>query len=239
MNEDNAADGLLKFPREGEEALLVEGCKILGFKVVDGGVYHDNLHLARIQDKRLVIVNEEAVKDLSYDLPPLTLSRKIKLNEIYFQLCEERIAIHEAGHAVAAIMRQVPFCFVRIGVQQELHLCSKWNRCSDDYSEAPWIARDKQYVLAAGAAAEKLVFDEYHESGVAADREGINVEEVMLLQAKGVEAPDGLDVFDDKVNEVVAELAVIAVRAVAKLLVERQFLSHSEVEQIVEEIEAN
>lgn len=234
MNQDNAAHTLLKLPRSGDESLFVEACRILGFEVRGDGVYHADRHVATIQNQRL-IVNEAITKELSYDLPPLNLQRQNAINEIYFQLCEERVAIHEAGHAVAAVMQQVDFCYVRIGVEHEVQFCSR--NPAPDYRGTPWLAEDRQFVMAAGAAAETLILGDFHTAGVSADRQDLNVCEIMLRDAKGQNPPDSLDVFDERVKEVAAELDAAVIRAVAKHLIERKFLSRAEVEQIVNRIE--
>ena len=126
MNEDNAAHALLKLPRKGEAALFQEACQMLGFQVSGDGVYCEGRHLASIRNNRLV-VNEVELEALSLDLEPLNTQRKIELNRIYFRLNADRVAIHEAGHGVAALLKQVDFCYIRVGMEHEIQLCSMWN----------------------------------------------------------------------------------------------------------------
>ncbi len=232
--DENAAEALMKLPTTGERFLYEEACEALGLELRGNDFYHEENRLATIENGGLTVHNE-AVRKLKFDLPPLNDKRLFALNSVYFRLDKDRVAIHEAGHAVAAWMKAVDFCFVRIGVEHEIQLCAKWSReAADVLRRCPWPTKNRQYVLAAGAAAEKLVFGDYGKQGVESDRKELNADEELLRDAKGVNAPKDLDVFDEWATKVAEKLCPEEVRAVAKRLIEREFLSRKEVKQIIE-----
>lgn len=79
----------------------------------------------------------------------------------------QRVAVHEAGHAIAALLRFVPIDEVKVIYDPKVRFIH------DPKSELADSSDRHDYCLihAAGAAAEKLVFGNHMESGLARDRE--------------------------------------------------------------------
>lgn len=162
----------------------------------------------------------------------------------YTEQEKRRVAIHEAGHAVAAWTMNA-LCYVRIGRVDECQLCGQWLQLVNDFVTEDYVTndeavKDRQFFFAAGAAAETLVFKDYNVHGVSNgtgnDRDQVNEYEGRLLDAQTGNCPDDLNVFDEWVHRAQKRIARYKrpIEAVADGLLKREFLSRKEVENIME-----
>lgn len=185
-------------------------------------------------------LNADGITQVAPILSPLTDELCEKLAPLVHRIDLDAIAVHEAGHAVAAHELNRQFCYVRLSVtDNELAWCKEDGPDALDYSGDPKGVIEVQTVLAAGVAAEKLLFGWHREDGCKQDRVDIQGIEILKRDryGDGDETEVGTDVLDEYVPLANAILTPDKVRAVADALKEKSFLSRVEIEDILENLE--
>lgn len=134
---------------DGEPELLSEVCEALGFVVRDGDVFYKTAPVARIADGQLSL-NPKVSGRLRNELKPLNQHQSDTFTPAWFRFARYRMAVHEAGHAIAAIKFGFGVDLVSIDSRPPVTKCCK-EPCG----------HERQLYYAAGAAAETLVFDSY------------------------------------------------------------------------------
>jgi len=231
----NALDFLREMPHGGHLDSLVSACEALGFSVqpTSDGILIEfgGASVARIQDGCLS-VDMGVANQLNSGMPAPTREQEETFNLVLVKLERNEIAVHEAGHAIAAHVLGLKCTFVRIDPEGEMKLCAdddadSFDESDDEKSEA------MQEVYAAGAAAEELLFGKYRRHGMGMDARDVNVMEIMKIQAETGQPPEQCDVFDQYLRRVKARLVKAQVIAVANALKEKGSLSGEEVESIL------
>jgi hypothetical protein len=169
----------------------------------------------------------------------ITEVQRAASEQVMWKIDRDAIAVHEAGHAVAAHTLNRKFCYVRISTTaNEMAWCKDDGpdalHDSGDFSAASYV----QQVLAAGVAAEQIIFGRFRQDGAIEDRRTVNDVECFKPPV-GPEGPptNHPDVFDDYVALVTGELTADKISAVADALKEKEFLSRNEVGSIIEGLE--
>jgi len=233
----NAIYYLREMPHFGEHDLLVEACEALGFDIrrqPSGAfvTYQDYVVATIVGDK---LIPESLVMDqLAETIPVVTQEQGEAFDRALSKLEREEIAVHEAGHVVAAHARGLSLCYARIGEVSEVQLCASDDPDALD-DDDPKVERFQEY-YAAGAAGERVIFGRYRLHGSKKDRCDVNVRETLKIQAKTGRAPDNIDVFDQYVDRVEARLSKEMVLAVATALKKKGFLGRDEILATLERI---
>ncbi len=143
---------------------------------------------------------------------------------------KREIAVHEAGHAVAARELDVALAYVRIGDGPELKLTREWD---EDYFFMMDVGRDQQLqmVFAGGAGAEVIVFGAYGSAGITDDRRIVN--QIEELNRQDDDDWAGEDVFDVYVARVARILSREKIFVVSDALMEKSYLTGGEVENVL------
>src|SRR4029450_1257726 len=158
-----AAEFLEQMPHVGPHAELVSAVEALGLT----GKQDDDRTLVLFGDSIISVVagdelslNTQVIRSIAKSMPPVTPEQGRAFDRILSRLERDSIAVHEAGHVVAAHSLGFKICFARLGEVSEVQLCRDNDMDSLDYNDVGTVEDFQEYV-AAGAAAELLVFGRY------------------------------------------------------------------------------
>jgi len=122
-----ALDYLKQMPHRGAHTDLVDAARVLGFSLRES---HDqtlvlvgDVTVAVVQGDELSIQPEAAAAVAKW-MPPVTPEQGHNFNRVLSRLERDVIAVHEAGHVVAAHAFGFKVCFARLGeASQEVQVC--------------------------------------------------------------------------------------------------------------------
>jgi hypothetical protein len=137
-----------------------------------------------------------------------------------------RVAVHESGHAIAAVKFGFIFQQVEVGPNEHGEVDVQFSPLDRKHSDASQEELMRwQIFYAAGAAAEHLVFDEIREHGIRKDRaDHCRVNEMLV----GREST-----FEDSVQKAIQLLDSKLLQSVAKELHKSSRLSIEEMHSLV------
>jgi hypothetical protein len=138
-----------------------------------------------------------------------------------------RIAIHEAGHAIAGVRFEKTFAWVEIGDNEHGEVDWTPNPFDPDV-EMPSSddVRTWQTIYAAGAAAEQAYFGEIR-------RHAIRCDQVCHIRMDKLRKEGLVDLFEDAIRRALTLMSVSELRAVANELVARRQLSFDDVARLI------
>ncbi|MCG8451022.1 MAG: hypothetical protein MI725_15750 [Pirellulales bacterium] len=195
-------------------------------------VRHENKQLGVIREDSLSL-DSEALNALGAVLPPISSEQGRAFDKALSELERDQIAIHEAGHAVAAYELGLRVCYARLDEVSEVQLCSECDVDSLDYAdELKVIALQKYY--AAGAAAERIIYGTNRPHGIAKDRRDVNVMETLLIEYQTGTLTEEVDVFEERVSQVQSLLRKQQIAAIANELNRTGFLTREELESTLQ-----
>jgi hypothetical protein len=138
-----------------------------------------------------------------------------------------RISCHEAGHAIVAVRLLLPFDSVERGLGDQGFVDGS-NPIDDDEDQC-WpndCLRKYQCFYAAGAAAEKLLFELWREPALRVDRKHHALIEQRLNQHR-------TSGFDEDIQAAARLLKACEVESVAKQLAQKRKLTFAEVAELI------
>jgi hypothetical protein len=227
-------------PLLGPHEELLEACEALGFSVQR----EPSGALVKCADLTMAMVvadvltpDTAAMERAEHAMPPVTPEQEQAFNKALWKLEREKIAVHEAGHAVAARVLGLNLCYVTICGGGETQFCIKdsVDNLTYDIDEAEKVER-LQEAYAAGAAAERLVFRGYRPHGSCKDSRDVkDMEELKAQSQPGTLAnPNVFAKFVAQAEQrLSSEEARAQIMAVARGLKEKGFLSRENVESLL------
>jgi len=236
-----AIDFLREMPHEGPYEVLIEACCALGFKISTSPhtyfVSYNGTTVATITGEAIQIISI-AADGLAKTMPPVTSEQGGAFDKVLSRLDRNKIAVHEAGHAVAAFHSNLDINFVQLGEVSEMELCCDCGMDSLNYGDQEEV-EVLQKVWAAGAAAEQIIFGAYRPYSLVKDRRDIDIMEKIKLDRAGKDFQKDIDVFDEYFDRAIETLKSNEIEAVANVLKEKSRLSGPEVEAILRETQCS
>lgn len=139
-----------------------------------------------------------------------------------------RIAIHEAGHAIAGVRFEKTFDSVELGDNEHGQVC--WTHDPFDLDDKA-LSLDEirvwQTIYAAGAAAEQAYFGEIR-------RHAIRCDQICHIRMDKRRKEGIVDLFENAVERALGLMNVAELNAVAKQLVADRQLTFDAVEKLVD-----
>ena len=229
---------LRSMPHTGMQDALIEACEALGFNVQPetsgASIWHNRILVAEVNDNEFKL-RYAALDQLDGSMPVVTPEQGQAFDRALVKIEWDQVAIHEAGHVVAAHKLGLTICFARLGAESAMQLCADDDVDSLTYTEDEVEKVERlQQAYAAGAAGERVVFGVYRPHGVCKDRRDVNEMETLKVQGQTGNAEGTSDVFDDYVQRVERQLSIGELLAVASALKEKRFLSRQELQSVLQ-----